>query len=103
MREMAVEIVRFEVDPDNEADMLAARPDAVRSIREHCPGLIDARLFRGETAGSWIDVWFWASLADAKTAAEAAMSVPAAGRFFSFISAPPVMEHGTLVAEDLGV
>lgn len=103
MREMALEIVRFEIDPQNEADMLSARPDAVASIREHCPGLMDARLFRGESAGSWIDVWFWASLGQAKAAAETAMSLPAAGRFFSFITAPPVMEHGTLAAEDLGV
>ncbi len=102
MNEMAVELVSFTIDPETEADMMAARPDAVGAIRSACPGLIDARLFRGEESGAWIDVWFWESLEAAKAAAEMAMTLPEAGKFFSFIIAPPVMSHGTLAAEDLG-
>ncbi|MBK9178705.1 MAG: antibiotic biosynthesis monooxygenase [Acidimicrobiales bacterium] len=99
---MAVELARFEIGPAAETEMLAAHLDAVRSIRGACPGLIEARLFRGEEPGTWIDVWFWASLDAARAAAETAMTLPAASRFFSFIAAAPTMIHGTLVAEDLG-
>jgi hypothetical protein len=102
MQAMAVEVTQFEIGPGTEAEMLATRPAAVRAIRAACGGLIDARLFRGETPGSWIDVWFWESLADARAAAATAMTLPEAGVFFSFITAPPTMTHGTLEAEDLG-
>lgn len=102
MGEMAVELVSFETDPATEADMLAARPAAVGAIRRECQGLIDARLFRGEQSGEWIDVWFWESLEAAKSAAETAVTLPEASKFFSFITTPPTMSHGTLVAEDLG-
>lgn len=102
MVDMAVELVSFGIDPATEDDMLAARPAAVGAIRRECPGLIDARLFRGEEVGEWIDVWFWESLEAAKSAAETAMTLPEAGEFFSFITAPPTMSHGTLVTEDLG-
>lgn len=98
---MALEMVQFKVSVADEEAMLAARPGAVEAIRESCPGVIDARLFRGEAAGEWIDVWFWASLQEAVSAAEVAMSLPEAGAFFAFIAEPPVMVHGTLVAEDL--
>lgn len=101
MTEMAVEIVRFETDPNSEEAMLAARPPAVDAIRSSCPGLIDARLFRGEQPGAWIDVWFWDNLDDARHAAQVAASLPAAGHFFSFITSPPAMDHGTLAAADL--
>ena len=102
MGEMAVELVSFGIDPATEADMLAARPAAVGAIRRECPGLIDARLFRGEATGAWIDVWFWESLDAAKGAADTAMTLPEATQFFSFITTPPMVSHGTLVAEDLG-
>ncbi len=101
MEAMALELVRFEVDPGDELEMLAARGDAVRGLRSACPGLIDARLFRGERPGAWIDVWFWQSLDEAQEAAERAQTLPEAAAFFSFITAPPSMSHGTLVSEDL--
>jgi quinol monooxygenase YgiN len=101
MTEMAVELVSFEIEPESEDEMLTAHAGAVASIRAECPGLIEARLFRSEQAGAWIDVWFWESLADARAAADKAPTLPEADRFFSFISAPPTMVHGTLVAEDL--
>lgn len=102
MDQMAVEVASFVTDPAMEAEMLAARPEAVGAIRLKCSGLIDTRLFRGEEPGAWIDVWFWESLEEAKAAADTAMNLPEAAKFFSFITAPPTMAHGTLVAEDLG-
>lgn len=101
MAQMAVELVSFEIEPGFEEEMLTAHVGAVASIRAECPGLIEARLFRGEEAGAWIDVWFWESLDEALAAAEKAPTLPEANRFFSFISAPPTMMHGTLVAQDL--
>lgn len=101
MEEMAVELVSFEIEPESEEGMLAAHAGAVASIRAECPGLIDARLFRRDEAGAWIDVWFWESLDKARAAAEKAPTLPEANRFFAFIMAPPTMMHGTLVAEDL--
>jgi heme-degrading monooxygenase HmoA len=61
MTEMAVELVSFEIEPESEDEMLTAHAGAVASIRAECPGLIEARLFRSEQAGAWIDVWFWSS------------------------------------------
>lgn len=49
---MAVEVVEFTSDPSTEAAMLTARPAAISAIRSACPGLIDARLFRGEEPGT---------------------------------------------------
>lgn len=97
----ALELVQFTVDPDNEAAMLAAHPRAVDAIRSECPGLIDARLFRGEEPGTWIDVWFWETLEQAKAAAQIAMGLPEPAAFSAFISALPTMIHGTLVAADV--
>jgi hypothetical protein len=101
MGAMAVEVTQFEIDPSTETEMIKARPALVAAIRESCLGLVDARLFRGEGIGQWIDVWFWESLELATAAAETAMNLPAAGVFFGFIVAPPSMLHGTLVSEDL--
>lgn len=101
MSEMAVELAMFTTDPTREAEMLATRPAAVAAVRAASEGLIDARLFRGEAPGEWIDVWFWESLDAAKSAAETAMTLPDAQAFFTFITNPPSMVHGTLVAEDL--
>jgi hypothetical protein len=98
---MALELVHFTTDPTDEAPMLASRPAAVAAIRAACPGLIDARLFRGEQEGKWIDVWFWENLEHAKSAAEHAGNLPAAQTFFAFITEPPVMLHGTLTDEYL--
>jgi hypothetical protein len=98
---LALELVHFTTDPAAEVAMLASRPAAVSAIRSACPGLIDGRLFRGEQPGQWIDVWFWESLAHAKSAAETAGNLPAAQTFFAFITEPPVMMHGTLADEFL--
>lgn len=102
MDEMAVEVTSFEIDPATETEMLEAHGELVRTVRGTDAGLIDARLFRGQEPGSWIDVWFWASLEAATEAVESISTSPEAGKFFSFIAAPPSMIHGTLVAEDLG-
>ena len=50
LAEMAVELVSFEIEPESEGAMLSAHAGAVASIRAAFPGLIDARLFRGETS-----------------------------------------------------
>lgn len=96
-----LELVQFTADPGNEAAMLAARPAAVAAVRRACPGLVDARLFRGEEAGTWIDVWFWETMEQATAAAQVAMELPEPSAFFAFISAPPAMIHGTLVDADV--
>lgn len=101
VNQTALELVQFVVDPDAEAAMLAARPAAVAAIRRECPGLVDARLFRGEGVGTWIDVWFWERLEQAASAAQVAVELPEAAAFFAFISEPPAMIHGTLVSADV--
>ncbi len=98
---MALELVHFKTGPAAESAMLASRPAAVAAIRASCPGLLDARMFRGENDGEWIDVWFWESLTHAKSAAETAGTLPDAQTFFAFIVEPPVMMHGTLADEYL--
>lgn len=97
----ALELVTFKTDPDRDADMLACRADFVSALRQACPGLIDVRMFRGEQAGDWIDVVFWESLEQATAAAETAGDLAEAQAFFSFITEPPVMVHGTLADEHL--
>lgn len=97
----AVEIVEFTTDPSSEEAMLAARPAAITALRDACPGLIDARLFRGEQPGTWIDVLFWRDLDAAQAAATVAPQIPEAAAFFGHLTGEPSLRHGTLVDEDL--
>ena len=92
----AIEIVAFQAGSDIET-LKAARARALDAVRTTCPGFIDARLYEGEGQGNWIDVVRWASLAEAKAAAEVSATLPGTQEFFSFITAPPSMMHGTLV------
>jgi hypothetical protein len=96
---MGLELVHFKTDPAKESAMLASRPAAVAAIRSACPGLLNARMFRGEQNGEWIDIWFWESMKHAKSAAEVAGNLPEAQTFFAFITEPPVMVHGTMADE----
>ncbi|MDQ3932348.1 MAG: antibiotic biosynthesis monooxygenase [Actinomycetota bacterium] len=96
---MAVfELARFKVEPDKANDMLASRDAMVDAVRERFPGLIEASLARLDEV-TWIDVWKWESLEQAKAAAAGAPEVPEAGAMFSLISKVEGMEHATIVHE----
>lgn len=98
---MAVlELARFKVDPDHAAQMLESRDAMVAAMRAKFPGLIEARLARLDDA-TWIDVWKWESLKQAKEAAEGAPDVPEAAAMFSLIANVESMEHAEIVHEAL--
>lgn len=96
---MAVfELARFKIEPHKTNDMLASRDAMVDAIRARFPGLIEARLARLDD-GTWIDVWRWESLEQAKAAAAGAPEVPEAGAMFSLISEVESMEHAEIIHE----
>jgi hypothetical protein len=91
----AIEIVVFRSDASEDA-LVSVRRAAIAAIGAAFPGLLEAELFRGESAGEWIDVVRWNSLAEARSAAKGAESLPEAGAYFALITEPPTMIHGTL-------
>ena len=96
---MAVlELARFKVEPEKAPEMLSSRDAMVDAIRARFPGLIEARLARLDDT-TWIDVWKWESLEQAKAAAAGAPAVPEAGAMFSLVSEVESMEHAEIVHE----
>jgi hypothetical protein len=93
-----LELARFKVEPENIGRMLQSRDAMVEAIRARFAGLIEARLARLDDT-TWIDVWKWESLEQAKAAADGASAVPEAGAMFSLISEVESMEHAEILHE----
>jgi hypothetical protein len=62
------EIVRIRPKPGSEAQLLAMRDELVQSYRDNHPGFVSCRLLRPEEGGTWVDLWYWRTKADAETA-----------------------------------
>lgn len=101
MEPMTLEVVHFTTDPAAEAEVLAARQAMIDAVRTAFPSLRDARLFRGDGPGEWIDVLFWDDRADAERAVAEVGAIPDVARFFGLVDAEPTMAHGALAHEDL--
>ena len=68
--DLYAEIVRIRPkDPAAEARLLEIRDGMVQSYRESFPDtFISARLLKPEEGGTWVDLWFWRTKADAEAA-----------------------------------
>jgi hypothetical protein len=77
-----VRITRFTTDDANAEEVLARRATLIGAVRSSFPGLTEARLGR-RADGTWIDVWRWASAADAD--AVVAAGLPEAAAAFALV------------------
>jgi len=69
VQDLYAEIVRIRPKSDAAEERLLAMRDAlVQSFRDTYPGLVSCRLLRPEEGGTWVDLWYWRSKADAEEA-----------------------------------
>ena len=92
------ELARFKVAPSDVSTMLQKRDRMVDAIRSRFPGLIQASLARLDEE-TWIDVWRWDSMEQAKAASETAPQIPDAAEMFSLIKEVVAMEHAEIAHE----
>lgn len=113
-----IRTIRFEVQPEDEEEMITRRNALVAAVRSGFPGLTEARLARaGEQV--WLDSWLWESSAsmDAAVQAVGAGSLPEAGPAFALLpgfielhahlrlgQVPPdiVLRHGLTTVRETG-
>jgi hypothetical protein len=97
MSKNVIEIVIFKLAPDSsEADFLKA-VETTNVFLSKQPGFLARRLSRGDD-GSYIDHVEWASLAEAKAAAEGSMNQPQLMPFLNMIDpASMTMLHNALL------
>jgi len=66
--DLYAEIVRIRPKPGNEEELLGMRDELVQSFRDVWPGFVSCRLLKPEEDGTWVDLWFWRTKADAEEA-----------------------------------
>ncbi|HTX07327.1 MAG TPA: hypothetical protein VME22_01885 [Solirubrobacteraceae bacterium] len=66
--DLYAEIVRIRPKPDAEPRLLEMRDDLVQFYRDNFPAFVSCRLLRPEEGGTWVDLWYWKSKADAEAA-----------------------------------
>jgi heme-degrading monooxygenase HmoA len=91
-----LELARFKVDRDAEADFLATRPAMVKAVRERLPGLTEISLVRLDD-DTWVDVVSWASRADAERGPQLAAALPEVQEWMRHISADVSMDVGEII------
>ena len=94
----ALELARFTVDPEDVAEMLAARPAMVAELRENFPGFRRISLGRLDER-TWLDVVEWETREAAEAAMAKVMELPGCQRVFSFIKEVVAMEHADVVEQ----
>ncbi len=87
-----LEVVLFDVAPEQHAAFLARRPAAIAALREAFPGLLDARLAQFDD-GTWIDVLRWGSRAEAEAAAAGLMDLEDARAWAGLITEVRTVQH----------
>jgi hypothetical protein len=87
-----IELASFTVRPENEAALLAERPDMIAAFRREFPAALGAWLGKRED-GTWVDVILWRSRADAEEAARRIREVPEAASWLRHIDELQGLEH----------
>lgn len=99
----AVELAIFKVKPGVGRERLLETVGPVSDWVRTQPGFISRDLTYSADTDTWIDVIWWASLDDARAAAEAAMSSESCGAMFALIDLEGTqMIHGERVAPSVG-
>ena len=80
----ALEVVIFKAQPGVSAEALTAASRAVTPVLAALPGFVSRR-FGSAADGEFVDIVCWQTLAQAKQAAEAVMTMPVCGAFFALI------------------
>lgn len=73
---------RFTIDPADTGELLTRHAALVATSKDLFPGLIEVQLAKIDDQ-TWIDVWRWDTLANARAAAAQGPTIPAAGAAFS--------------------
>jgi heme-degrading monooxygenase HmoA len=91
-----IELARFNVDPESEAEFLATRPAMVAAVQEQVPGLRQISLVRLDD-GSWVDVVVWSSRDAANRGARIASALPEARRWLGHVAEDVSMDLGQVI------
>jgi quinol monooxygenase YgiN len=89
-----VELTRFRVDPDQEGNLLRARPAMLADFRADRAGFLDARLVQ-LAEGQWLDIVIWRSAADFAASRAKGANLPGISAFFAVIAELISAEQGT--------
>ncbi|MEV8376665.1 antibiotic biosynthesis monooxygenase [Kribbella sp. NPDC056861] len=91
-----IELTRFKVADDKEAELLAARPEMLADFAADRAGFVAAQLVR-LPGGEWLDIVEWETPEDFAASREKGGNLPGIARFFAAIESLVSAEEGTLV------
>ena len=94
-KDYVIELARFKVRPDQEADFLAKRPAMVAAARRNLPGLRRIELVRLES-GEWMDIIVWTDRASADRAPDVAGKVPEFSAWLAHVAEDTGMDYGSI-------
>ncbi len=97
---LTFELAHFHTREEDEAALLAERPEMIRALQRAFPGALAAWLTKRDD-GSWLDVILWRSREEAEDAARRIESVPEAKAWFRHISHSEGVRHVDVAHEEL--
>jgi hypothetical protein len=95
-----LELAHFAVREEDEAALIAERPEMIRALRQAFPGALAAWLTKQDD-GTWLDVILWRSREEAEDAADRIHTVPEAESWFRHISQSMGVRHVEVAHEEL--
>ena len=97
---LTLELAQFAVREEDEAALLAERPEMIRALQRTFPGALAAWLTKQQD-GTWLDVILWRTRDEAEDAAARIDSVPEAKSWFRHISQSMGVRHVEVAHEEL--
>ena len=97
---LTLELAQFAVREEDEAALLAERPETIRALQRTFPGALAAWLTKQQD-GTWLDVILWRSREEAEDAAARIDTVPEAKSWFRHISQSMGVRHVEVAHEAL--
>jgi len=97
---LTFELAQFSVREEDEAALLAERPEMIRAVQRAFPGALAAWLTKQDD-GTWLDVILWHSREEAEEAARRIDGVPEAKSWFRHISQSGGVRHAEVAHEQL--
>jgi hypothetical protein len=89
---LTFELAQFAVRVEDEAALLAERPEMIRALQRAFPGALAAWLTKQDD-GTWLDVILWRSREEAEDAVQRIDTVPEAQSWFRHISHSMGVRH----------
>ena len=97
---LTFELAQFAVREEDEAALVAERPEMIRALQRAFPGALAAWLTK-QHDGNWLDVILWRSRDEAEEAAARIDTVPEARSWFRHISQSMGVRHVEVAHEEL--